>query len=193
MNGPIACFLLERAGLTAVGLRRYASSGGPGRPCPGRLGYHSATVYLADLPDDEARIRRDHPPPADDPRWPTACECGYVFGPDDQRHVWTEHLYRRADGASPELHSVHPSTPRAAPAGAIWRADWLEPAHRGPDGRAYMVRLPVGDWCPDMPSTDGKAWTRTGEAPRFTCSPSVWMDKPRGWHGHLRDGVLVPV
>ncbi len=50
-----------------------------------------------------------------------------------------------------------------------------------PDGR---------DWCPDSKSSNGSGWTVTGDVPRITCSPSIWTDMPRGYHGFLTKGVF---
>lgn len=60
-----------------------------------------------------------------------------------------------------------------------------------------MVVCPGGGhWCPDQKSSNGDGWTVTGEAPRITASPSIWVSQgqgaPREYHGWLNDGVFSP-
>jgi hypothetical protein len=84
--------------------------------------------------------------------------------------------------------------------GDVWFAPWLLDVpgllsvHYERDSRGkrppIIVRCPDGaDWCPDRPSTNGSGWTVTGDAPRFTASPSI--ASIGGYHGFLRDGVLT--
>jgi hypothetical protein len=53
-----------------------------------------------------------------------------------------------------------------------------------------------GQWVIDSVSTNGPGWTVTGEAPRITATPSIWVGQgagpPREYHGFLNDGVFSP-
>ncbi len=58
--------------------------------------------------------------------------------------------------------------------------------------RVLMVQIP-GDECNTWYNQDNR-WTVTGEPPNITVSPSIYFPhEPGGWHGWLRDGVLVSV
>lgn len=57
------------------------------------------------------------------------------------------------------------------------------------------VVCPGGDhWIPDQCSSNGSGWTVTGDVPRITCTPSIWVSQgagpPREYHGWLNDGVF---
>lgn len=57
------------------------------------------------------------------------------------------------------------------------------------------VMTPAGLACLDCPATDPppRYWTRTGEPPNVTVTPSLLIN-PGGtptWHGFLTNGVLV--
>lgn len=91
------------------------------------------------------------------------------------------------------------------PHGALWwspfNADGLPdlPPHWRKD-RALWVYLPGGPFCIDGPSYHwdgaaghmvyGEGWTRSGEPPRITVSPSIVIGDE--WHGHIRDGHFDP-
>lgn len=195
----IKTFLLEPTGLSRSHLRRYSS----GSTCPGKYSYHNADgLHLGDFkqtekPDGTIDGYEGLPVIApDDPRYPIKCDhCEYLFTPGDNRHVFSESLYKRTDTG--EIITL-----RSAPAGAIWRATWLEGSNGyvGPDGKTYICRLPGNhDWiidsiasnCPVVCTTCGrtyaqhsepgaecrsykpidgyqhKCWCRTGEAPNF--------------------------
>lgn len=192
MTGAIACFLLEPSDQVEVSLRRYARTADP---CPLPHGYHDASraiarVMRAEVDCDPASLGGPMRPEldADDPRWPTHCNCGRAFLPADHRqHQWNT-LMRRADTGA--LFTL-----AQAPVGAMWFAPWLTSRHKGPDGRCLVVKTPGGDWTVDGPATNGCGWTRTGTPPHITAHPSIGMLKPDGswrYHGWLRDGVLVP-
>jgi hypothetical protein len=202
----IRCFLLEPTPVAARWLRRYESGDCPEMPGvkPGYR-YHNT---LARIADDE--VRRDPDGtlsispsswPEEDDRWPTRCRCGHVFtGSAEQQLFWVQ-MYRGPDG---KLYSIHASELPAverAPAGAMWFADWM-PYSKGPDGRCLVVRCPadpdgsgVSDWMPDGPSltNPAPAWQRTGEPPRVTVTPSIFVSPPAGFHGFLTAGELVGV
>lgn len=81
-----------------------------------------------------------------------------------------------------------------APVGAMWDGDWyreFEDFMPGADGRILMVRTPAGDWVVDQRNRLGGGWTRTGEAPNVTVSPSIRIRTGGAeYHGFLRDGWL---
>jgi hypothetical protein len=51
-----------------------------------------------------------------------------------------------------------------------------------PPGEAYDI------WTIDGLASSGGRWTRTGEAPNFTVTPSILTPK---YHGYLTAGVLT--
>ena len=179
----ITCFWLEPVAFARHELRRYHPSGDAADTCPLPHGYHDARVVI-----DERAARPlpatlyeelDRDFPLDDPRWPTACACGYVFVADDARQSNHHRLYARSDGGTD-------TTIEGAPAGAMWDAKWWP--RKGPDGLCLVVKTPGGDWIIDGPSKNGGGWTRRGTPPKITVDPSILA----GWyHGWLRDGVLV--
>lgn len=76
--------------------------------------------------------------------------------------------HRRPDGTEP--HELKPGEHALASADA--RVVWL----CNPDGQLGHVQAPP--------------WTITVEADStVTVSPSIWWDKPTGWHGYLEHGV----
>lgn len=187
MGSRIACFWTEPSDTAEHSLRRYVSSANG--KCSGPFGYHNASVVLGsvpcphdgwagrgELPDDAAKA---------DPRWPTACACGYVFQPGDSWQVNYERHYRREPDNGARF------TLGAAPPGAMYECVWYKkiPEWCGSDGRSLGVMLPDGqDWHIDGPSKGGGKWTRTGAPPRISVTPSILTSR---YHGFLTDGVLV--
>lgn len=187
-RGRIECFFLEPTGRSRRYLRRWRSG-----ECPGGLGdadgfhmmarptYCNEYVAIDDVDGDDHTSGDLHP--HEDPRWPPGCRrCGRPFLPDDHWMLFHDRLYRRGDTGEviAELD---------APPGAMWYSDWRD--GRGPDGHALTVRTPVGDWCPDGPSSDGGTWTRTGSIPHVTVRPSILIKNGRGeYHAFLTSGVL---
>lgn len=203
-------FWMEPAGVSRVALRRYTSAADLlADGCV--AGWHEAHVWTGDeVPTivDLLGVQRSvFPVEETDPRWPAICQgCGRPFEDGDERQVWTERLYRRADtGDLRVLHSKMqpPDVPMAEP-GAMWDAVWIPEPWRGPDGISLMVRCPRNDggpgmcpdWPVDMPSTgSGGLWVRAGDprAGAVTVSPSISIGKDQGpgsYHGWLQDGVL---
>ena len=196
MYGTVRTFVIEPSGSTRRDLRRFAS----GSQCPGGFSYHDARVPLdvVSSPDPRREITSADQDivTRSDPRWPQACACGYLFRESDTWQVFTETLYRRAGDADSPAWGLS-----KVPAGALWRATWMEDdaGWRGPDGCAWVVKLPDGrDWMIDGPAVDHKtepptitwhAWTRHGTAPLFTVTPSILTPK---YHGFLTDGELRP-
>lgn len=206
------CFWLNSTEIAEVGLRRYVSGD---VKCPGPFGYHTATTVIGNFvlvaapadstpsqwregPDGERLVPRFTWPEHDDPRWPTACECGYVFSDADKWQESWDTLYRRADTG--ELVTL-----RNAPPGAMWDATWYP--WKGPDGRSLVVKCPNGhDWVIDgratnctMPDdTEHRCWVRHGEPPDITvdkqgntCAAGAGSIQAGDYHGFLRDGEFT--
>lgn len=189
------CFLITPSTRGLEHLRRYVPSSEA--ECP-VMGYHDATAILGqvDLPEgshggevsclDVPHIAEIA---ADDPRWPRACACGYVFQEKDNRQHQVALLYRGPDDRLYVLNGQRWAKEYVTPAGAMYDADWYP--DKGPDGRCMTVVLPDGaHWCIDGPSSGGgDGWKRTGEPPNITATPSIQTGK---WHGFLTGGQLVP-
>jgi len=191
----IECFLIEPTNRYRVSLRRYAF--GRNHKCPSPAGYHNADVYVgteehANQPTCDADGAGTFP--HEDPRWPKTCSlCNvYVFAETDEWQVNYETVWVGPDGkeyTTLDENQMSSDTATRAPAGAMWRAPWMESAYKGPDGHCYVLRTPGGDW----PIDNG--WTRTGgPAPKFTARPSILCGKNADgawrYHGFLTDGRL---
>jgi hypothetical protein len=114
-----------------------------------------------------------------DPRWPTKCQCGYEYKPENEWQLFYHqiHLYGKEQKEC---------TLEDCPIGSMWYADWY--SWKGPDGRSLYVKTPSGGWCIDGPSSNSKKpWTRTGTPPKVSAHPSINM---HNYHGWLQDGVL---
>ncbi len=205
---------MEPTGTERMYLRRYETSVTelrPGvtvektTPCAGPQGYHDASIFYRDQPEQrDAKGYVMETPHIDhaDPRWPAKCACGYVFKDTDHWQMFGSSLYRRAD-------TGEVLEQRKAPPGAMYDATWLPT--KGPDGIALTVALPPdgGDdvWCIDSrcsnctrPNEQHYCWIRHGD-PRTaivtvdkagdTCSAGAGSIQSSRWHGFLRDGVLV--
>lgn len=197
MGDSYPCVLLEPSGRTRRSLRRYAHE--DALPCPGPMGYHSVMILLDVVPATGTCVLEDaysH----DDPRWPKACVCGYEFGDVDHWQLFQERLYVGA-GRGEEMAL------RDAPIGAMWWAPWNH-LSVGRDGRCLVVRLPgKRDWVVDGEASNctrkgdrsHNCWVRHGEPPNVTvdkdgetCNAGAGSIVVPGWHGFLRNGVLVP-
>lgn len=211
-SGSVRCYFIEATDRARRKLRRFVFSDKTHAKCPVGYGYHDASVPLDEIDRPFLGLRtvgnvRESDWPRDDPRWPVACACGYVFQGGDEWQVFTEQIYR-----CPETGLK--TTLRDASAGAMWYADWMISEGRswycGPDGHCLNVRLPGGhDWCVDsrcsnctLPDDDDhKCWVRHGVPPLVTvgkeggktCQAGAGsIITPKGWHGFLRNGVLEP-
>lgn len=184
MSGRIECFWMEPAEAVRVSLRRYQGNAA----CPLPWSYHNASIVIGDEPaplDPQGMLghgRDDHP--HEDPRWPATCLCGYAFKAGDEWQCNVDRLFK-----GPPDGRLY--TTRDMPPGAMYDATWWNVP--GPDGVTLTVVLPPngGDdvWHPDSPSSNSNTpWTRTGEIPRVTCTPSILT--PR-YHGFLTDGWLI--
>lgn len=203
----IQCFFLHtEEGVVRRSLRRYRHS--MDAECPIRNGIHDASVCIGDERSEPASLDGDAVQiPKADPRWPVKCACGYEFGPEDEWQDNRRKLYRRSDTG--ELTAIH-----EAPAGAMWFADWWLPRSAGPDGHCLVVKIPyrtdgsgTWDWmvdsrasnCTKPEDKEHRCWVRHGEPPNITvdkngntCAAGAGSIMPDGgWHGFLRNGVLI--
>lgn len=209
----VQCFMLEPTDRVQQKLRRYIPSRRE-EPCPlmpGNYSYHNAEVRIEDalvIPDEhpgyEGYIRNgvsgEIERYREDPRWPTQCGCGYVFTDDDDRQVFCELIYRRADTG--EEFAL-----RDAPAGALWYAPWVAKFFRPQlPGGPIIVKLPDGtDWQVDsmannctMPDDHTHhCWVIDGTPPCLTvsknghtCGAGAGSILTSGYHGFLRGGYL---
>jgi hypothetical protein len=138
-----ACVLLTPTGMRLHSLRRYKS--GDVKCDASGMGYHDAAVVLGETTEENPAT------PHDDPRWPKACACGYVFADDDNWQDNCMRLFQRPDGSKAVLRS-HRSDGFALRPGDMWDADWNKdvPEWVGPDGRSLNVVTPDGwQWCID--------------------------------------------
>ena len=181
-------------------LRRYTTSGAVTPACP--HGYHDtrATLDVVDAAAVKDEPSGDHWP-HDDPRWPTACACGYVFVDTDEWQLCFAAEYERAETGERK-------TLPEWPAGAMWwRGDdgdpngyferLASPKHQARGGGPHLhVRTPGGDWNIDQKSSNGDGWDRTGEPPHVTARPSIRIygkkGEPDRYHGWLTNGELIP-
>lgn len=201
----VQCFFLQPTERVEVSLRRfsYVDKTSPPTPdkdataCPGKYGYHTASVVIAHNLHKDAAPKPGDQEDRTDPAWPLSCPwCGgrYRFREVDEWQVNVDPLYHRTDG-DPGLVTL-----QRAPVGAMWDAVWYKDRPSlgrgpGPDGRYLVVRTPGGDWEVDAPSTNGPGWQRTGDPEvyptKITAQPSIHF--PGRYHGFLRNGWLEEV
>jgi Family of unknown function (DUF6527) len=184
---PLA--IAEPAGIYRRSLRRFTFSGRGEPLCPATTWGHNASVDLGDVPDTEhERVRGDNWP-HDDPAWPARCAaCGYWFGDTGEWQRNDNPIYRLPDGAEFVFKS---SFGMVAPPGTMIRAEWYDEFADIP-GEAWIISLPGGgEWITTQRATGGGHWEVTGTPPNITAHPSIWFNSPNGWHGWIRNGVLV--
>lgn len=119
--------------------------------------------------------------------------------PDDADHRSMSPLYRLPDGSE--------CTSRDLPPGAVYRADWLEPEHAGPDGMAINTVTPDKfHWSLDLRASnctlpddkEHRCWCRHGD-PRIpgqlhvdkiglTCKAGGGSIQTPNYHGMLQNG-----
>lgn len=190
----VECFWVEPTGKSLRTLRRYQRGEDP---CPGQRDYHQAIVEVGDDFDtiwstqEYNGVQHRHVAaidPAeyhDDPRWPTFCECGYEFKDTDHWQVNQEPIYASADG---RRAWTSPAYGRKPTPGAMFEIFW-RPELRKEDGHALAVVCPDGAvWEIDAQATSGGYWTRDGDPPKLTVTPSIQTPE---YHGFLKDGVLT--
>jgi len=199
----IQCFLLEPTGRERIALRRYTQGK---NECPQNGFYHNASAPFCEEAtehDEQGYITNGlKPAPAhDDPRWPSACACGYAFQERDQWQRFGETIYRRVD-------TGEEMTLREAPAGAMWYAWWHDQFCTPQGEHALVVKTPGGEWIIDSQANnctipdDRKqewhhCWIRHGRPPNITvdkqgqtCSAGAGSIQCGNYHGFLRNGYL---
>ncbi len=215
MTSGVRCFLIEPTERARISLRRFCYSDGPAAACSAsHCGTHDAEVLVGEGPIVASRDGRPGTYPCDlprqpydgDPRWPSACACGYIFRRADQAQVRQVRIYVRKD-------TGEETTLRDALPGAMYDATWCHayPQWCGPDGRSLIVRCPNGrDWHIDSRASNctlpndntHRCWCRHGIPPDLTvdknpkpgsstCSAGAGSIQAGDWHGYLRAGYLV--
>jgi hypothetical protein len=211
------CFLVVPTGTERVSLRRYRSEFDKAANksvtiCPGEHGYHNAEAPIGEF--SQGTWSRDFA--HDDPRWPRACACGYVFADDDARQVFDRDLYRRADG-QPGVLTLWDCLP-----GMMWHVPWFHDPAAPREGRSVAeqrARYPRGskaeshlssyywhdhadrrapltvvcpngaEWTVDAVSGNGAGWEVKGEPPLLVVTPSIAAP---GYHGFLGSNGAPP-
>jgi hypothetical protein len=186
-------FIAEPTGACRLSLRRFCYGGGETKHrCDATAVIGEDEPETQRRPDGTTRLVSGDSVPHSDPRWPSACGCGYLFADDDQWQVnelpWYEGNGQRFCWGIGSWDG---------PPGAMIRAPWRDDT---PDNGcpAFVVFLPNGShWCTRDQSSgpDGKLgpqWSVSGIAPCITVSPSIDDRSSRPWHGWIRNGELVP-
>lgn len=193
-SARIECFVVTPTGRARRFFRRWNAESCPANP----NGYHDARVFLAIVEATGTGGRSPNEVEAVDERWPSSCACGFAFGPRDRRQILELELYAGTRPTSEPVEAVLDDLPP----GALWRSPWLEgvPGWCGADGQAWSLMLPCGPWHIDGPAkgglSSGRGWVRTGEAPRFSATPSILYEPPEGrptpprFHAWLTEGML---
>ena len=175
-----------QAGRYVRQLRRYRR--GDSNDCPVH-GYHDAIAQIGEVSEAADAIGDNWP--HDDPRWPQACDCGYRFVQEDRWQRNDCRIVRLPDGAE---FTWWGSFGRTVPPGTMVRADWYDEYAHHPQGvESWLIALPDGgEWITSSKASGGGYWTVTGTPPNITASPSIFHNAPKGWHGFVRNGELVP-
>lgn len=197
----LKCKFFEPTDKVATYFRRFCFSNAERPTVDGH--YHSAKVfagYIA-IPVNEA-ISHDIRIDKTDSRWPSRCECGYVFQDDDQWQIFADRIY-----ICKESGEEHPL--RELPPGAMYYVDHLEGiAERcGPDGKSLIAITPDGHpWnidgrasnCTMKDDKVHKCWVRHGTPPNITvdknghtCRAGAGSIATKKYHGFLRNGEFT--
>jgi hypothetical protein len=189
---PWKMFLIKPAPFMRRSLRRFFQTSRPDAPKLPENHYHDETGVIDEqlpCPEDTAGRATEKGEYANDPRWPKACRCGYVFHEDDHWQVNEERLWHGCpDG---KLHLL-----RDHPPGATWICDWFPKEGpngqwTGPDGNVWAVMMPAGvEWIIySHASQSNQKWQVTGTPPGITVSPSILQVGL--YHGFIKDGVIT--
>lgn len=166
--------------------------------CPNSKWGHRASRVVDQVPSVDATFEGFDPEP------PEACECGHVFTGESRVSKSAARMLILEDGSI--------VSPKDAPPGTMWDADYMPDGWKGPDGRALIVVLPTGPgmlhhWhidgsasnC-DQPDREHHCWVRTGEPPNITvgkgapgesCTAGAGSIGVPGYHGFLRNGAFT--
>lgn len=134
--------------------------------------------------------------------------CGKPVSPSWSFSGCLTRLWRREDGDPLDLRSA----PESFGHGAAWESPWLARLFESywdnwPEGRAPLqILTPGGVWMPDSRANNctlpnektHRCWVLHGDGLRLTadkaghtCSAGAGSILAGGWHGFLRDGMLV--
>lgn len=212
------CFWIEPVlpERVVLSMRRFRHSWADGSECPGRLGYHNASIQIGEAAPEWESIDTRHvlswrsensTLSHDDPRWPQFCEgCGLRFEENDEWQVNQDLIYVRVETGETRALRDWENEP-----GAMWDADWCHDWRTGPDGLSLMVVCPGGGvWFIDGPAknctnpsdTAHRCWVRVGEPPNITvgklaprqttCGAGAGSIQTHNYHGFLVNGVFTP-
>lgn len=191
------CFMLTPTNRAARWLRRTTGANELDVRLCEPLGYHEAMVRIEDgeiIEAEDGGISIDPMEwPDYDPRWPERCgHCDYEFTGICGGQLFYEQIFLTPDGR--EVIWRDPQYPlpsiACAPVGAMRHCPWLakELKFVGPDGLSLSVMTPAGPWEIDSQYPTCGRWSRTGQPPNVTVSPSIhFVDR---YHGLLREGYL---
>lgn len=88
-----------------------------------------------------------------------------------------------------------PTDDRAVVGAMFWWSHVRRDYDTQPRPMPHLAVVTVsGPACLDCPATDPPYtyWTRTGEPPLVSVTPSLDIGSEPKWHGFLTDGVLIP-
>lgn len=181
------CFLIEPTPVARIVLRRYALSTNP-RPQSPEAQQHMCDARIS-IGEQPLRLTTDGTRkmivyPRTDERWTKECPiCGYRFRFEDEWQTLQYQLYTMPNG-----ENLAPGLDRL-PIGAMWNEKHFNDVWCGADGKSLKVVLPDRvHWFIDGHATNSEnGWTRTGEAPLLTVTPSILTN---GYHGYLTNGML---
>ncbi len=170
--------------------------------------FHNGERFLDIVIEDTATVRQSTDLSLD---WPVKCDyCEYQFTDQDERQIFTDHLYEGVNAEGIKLTT----TLRDAPVGAMWNADWMPASWKGADGQSIVVVVPEQhDWCIDAVASncdkrddqEHRCWIRHGIPPhitvdklagtpdasaRTTCNAGAGSIQTKTWHGMLQQGML---
>lgn len=175
-------FLIQRAPYARRSLRRFWRS-----PYGVHKHFHDASVVIDpqfDCPGDDNGRAEGEGLYKGDPRWPTACACGYAFTPEDHYQTVEDRLWSGCPDGKLYVLREHPP-------GATWIADWFSDEgpngqYTGPDGKVWCVMLPAGvefllySHCSGTPR---RKWSVEGTPPLVNVSPSI--NQEGEYHGFI--------
>lgn len=182
----IPVFFLEPTNRNKKYLRCYSK-----KPCTSRHGIHDAKIYVGEVTGNPISGMVTEEPSLN---YPTHCQCGYEFTPDDIRMTFHRPIYKR-------YGSEEYMTLEEAPFGACYNAEYI--ANRipkgqmgvGDDGMSLVIKTPGGEWwvdrrannCTNPTDNQHHCWVRHGD-PRIL--GSLHIDK-NGYTCNAGAGSIV--
>jgi hypothetical protein len=208
---PYKCFLVEGTDSSMLYLRRYCD--GPCSQMAGEHSYHNAMFLIGEVqelrvpcehescPNGHLELPKSCEVTSTDPRWPSQCECGVVFGEGVTFQHFTRRLYRNPEtGEKWEQAKL--------PVGAMYFDDWMPRTFWWDNfqGQHLHVITPGGEWNIDSRCSNctlpndrtHRCWVRHGAAPNIhvdknghTCSAGAGSIVCGKYHGFLHNGFLT--